>query len=232
MKKSNFQLPKLEILSELILIIVILVTIAFSFKWSELNNQNKSMNILISKTSVIQKNSYQKYVDELWIDKKMTYPLFIKALEDHPFIKAARVSKHFPKKIHVEIIERNPIAYLNTDPMIFLDNEGYVLPSENVNKYINLPILTNINPDKNLYPIGDKVISQSIIKCISLLSEINNQYEILYENISEIKMSSNEEIEIILSEEPTHIYFGKTNIDERIKHLVEFSKFSRNSRTF
>ena len=59
-----------------------------------------------------------------------------------------------------------------------------------------------------------------------MLSSINSQYEKLYENISEIKMSSNEEIEIILSEEPTHIYFGKTNIDERIKHLVEFSKFS------
>ena len=224
MKKSNTRLPKLEIVTELSLIILILVTIAFSFKWSKLNNQNKTMNILVSKTSAIQNNSYQNYVDELWIDKKMTYSLFIKAIDEHPFIKAARVSKHFPKQIRVEIIERNPIAYLNTDPMIFLDNEGYVLPNEHKNKLINLPILTNINPDKSLYPIGNKVISKSIIKCISLLSSINSQYEKLYENISEIKMSSNEEIEIILSDKPTHIHFGKTNINERIKHLVEFSK--------
>ena len=41
-----------------------------------------------------------------------------------------------------------------------------------------------------------------------LLVEINNQYENLYENISEIRISSDEEVEIILSDEPTHIYFG------------------------
>ena len=224
MKKSNFQIPKLEIVSEFFLIILILFTIAFSFKWSELNNQNESINILISKTSVIQNNSYQKYVNDLWIDEKMTYALFKKTIEEHPYIKAARVSKHFPEKIHVEIIERNPIAYLNTDPMIFLDSEAYILPNQNYNEYINLPILTSINPNKDLYPIGNKVISKNITKCISLLSAIKNQYGSLYENISEIKMSSNENIEIILSDEPTHIYFGNTNINDRIKHLVEFSK--------
>ena len=223
MKKSNLPLPELEPLSEIILIAIIFFTITFSFKWSKLNNQSQTFDVLVSKTNTIQTKSYQKYVDDLWVDEKMTYTLFVKTIEKHPYIKAARVSKHFPEKIYVEIIERNPIAYLKTDPMIFLDSEGYVLPNEINNKYLNLPILTNINPDKNLYPIGDKVVSQNIKKCISLLSTIRSKYVSFYENISEIKISSNNEIEIILSDEPTHIYIGNTKINERIEHLVEFS---------
>lgn len=224
MKISNYLIPKTETLIETIFVLLIFATIIFSFKWSELNDQYKSTNILVSKTNVVENRSYQKYLNGLWNDKDITYPMFVKVIEKHPYVKAARVSKHYPNTIHVEIIERNPIAYLKTDPMIFLDNEGFVLPNEEENKHINLPILTNINPDKNLYPVGGKVMSQKVLKCISLLAEINNQYENLYENISEIRISSDEEVEIILSDEPTHIYFGNENIEERIKHLIKFSK--------
>ena len=62
MKKSNFLLNKLELLSEIILIAIILFTIAFSFKWSELNYNNKTFDVLVSKTSTVQTKSYQKYI--------------------------------------------------------------------------------------------------------------------------------------------------------------------------
>jgi cell division septal protein FtsQ len=224
MKRTNFLRFNLKLIAEIGLTLSILIAITLSFKWFKFNNHNKSIDILVSKTNVIENKLYENYLNNLWCGREISYSSFIDSIKMHPYIKAARVSMHYPNKIRVEIIEREPIAYLKTDPMIFLDKEGYVLPSEENIDYINLPILTNVNPDKNLYPIGKKVISEKIAKCISLLSTINNQHKDLYENISEMKMSSKDELEIILSDEPTHIFLGKDNINLRVNQLVEFSK--------
>ena len=49
-------------------------------------------------------------------------------LESHPFVHAARISKTFPNKVVVEITERDPVALLNMNPILFIDEEGVVLP--------------------------------------------------------------------------------------------------------
>ena len=115
-------------------------------------------------------------------------------IEGHPYVKAARVSKHYPCEIRIEIMEREPIAIVNMDPMFLLDESGFVLPNlGNLNNH-DLPIMSNFNEDKELYPYGSKAISVKVIECISLLSKLKNQYEGLYNNLSEIKMSSDNEI--------------------------------------
>ena len=84
--------------------------------------------------------------------------------------------------------------------------------------------MTNINPNHNLYPNGEKVLSEKVVECISWLALINKNYTNLYNNISEIKMSSTDEMEIILTENPTNIYFGQTKLRARIENLVQFQK--------
>ena len=63
-----------------------------------------------------------------------------------------------------------------------------------------------------------------MIECISLLSKLKNQYEGLYNDLSEIKMSSDNEIEMILADQPTQIFIGDRNINYRINVLKEFEK--------
>ena len=43
-------------------------------------------------------------------------------------------------------------------------------------------------------------------------------------NLSEIKMSASNEIELILADQPTHIFLGNQDIDSRINILKEFEK--------
>ena len=45
-------------------------------------------------------------------------------------LEAARVSKWYPSKIKIELIEREPIAILNIEPMILLDKNSFVLPNK------------------------------------------------------------------------------------------------------
>ncbi len=51
------------------------------------------------------------------------------AVESMPYVKTAKVKKSVPSEIVVEVVEREPIAYLlyNKNSYIYIDDEGYVL---------------------------------------------------------------------------------------------------------
>ena len=190
-----------------------------SFWWEELDTELK-IDITFSETNILSTNVYEKLLDDS--TKKLNLNEITEIIENHPYVKVARVSRHYPSKLIVEIIERTPIAIVNKNPMIFLDEESVVLPEMgNLNDY-NLPILSNFNTDSGLYPNGKQALSTKVIECTSIIKQLKNRYTNLYDNLSELKITSDNEIELILSDHPTHIYLGNKNIYNRIYVLKEF----------
>jgi len=198
-----------------------------SFWWEGLDTELK-IDITFSETNILSTNVYERLLDDS--TKKLNLNEITEIIESHPYVKVARVSRHYPSKLIVEIIERNPIAIVNKNPMIFLDEESVVLPEmDNLNDY-NLPILSNFNTDSGLYPNGKQALSTKIIECTSIIKQLKNGYTNLYDNLSELKITSDNEIELILADYPTHIYLGNKNIYNRIYILKEFeNKLKPNS---
>ena len=221
-KKKNQSTFKIAIISILSLSGFFLIIIA-SFWWFELRDSTK-IDIQFSKTEVLTLEAYESLISEFIDDTttRGTIDKITRSIEGHPYVKAARVSRHYPSQIRIEVIEREPIAIVNKNPMVLLDKDGFVLPDlGNINKY-NLPIMSNFNAEAELYPHGQRAISVKVVECISLLAQLKDQYDALYNNLSEIKMSSSNEIELILADQPTNIFLGSKNIKSRIKILKEF----------
>ena len=97
-----------------------------------------------------------------------------KVIEKHPYVEAARISNRYPNIIMIEIVERQPIAILEIDPLTMIDSNGYVLPSKNNFKNIDLPILANISDLENTMNFGEKSTSKVVNKAVSWLSYIKN----------------------------------------------------------
>jgi len=145
-------------------------------------------------------------------------------LESHPFVHAARVSKNYPNKLIIEIAERQPIALLNMKPILFVDNEGVVLPDlGNVDDQI-IPIMSGFNSALELYPIGHQTVSVKVLESVSTIDQIIKLYPRLYDNLSEITLNVNDEFVLILSDYPTKIILGKERILEKIQILNSFEK--------
>lgn len=206
-------------------LLVIFYLINLSFWWSDFANKD-NLILKYSNTNVLNIESYQSLVDHLASEHKLTDDLtkLTSTLESHPYVKAARVSRHYPNQIIIEIVERNPIAIVNKDPLVLLDEDGFVLPNLPSLKSYDLPIMSNFNSDSTLYPLGEKVLSIKVQQCISLLYDIQVIYNNLYNNLSEMNVTSNNEFELILTDQPTHIYLGNKNIISRINVLKEFEK--------
>ena len=106
--------------------------------------------------------------------------------------------------------------------MVLLDKYGFVLPYKTSKINFNLPILNNFNTNLDFYPYGNKVLSENVGNCIKWLNRIKINYPTLYKDISEMKMTSENDINIILAEYPTRIFLGRSDIWTKIEILKKF----------
>lgn len=197
-----------------------------SFSWAEQKNSLKPKNIIFSDTKILDLRVYKKIIDNAF--KQNTSNVNTKdisqLIEDHPYVLAARVSNHYPNRILIEIIEREPVAILKVDPLLMIDGDGIILPDlENYINY-NIPVLTNFNFHETSYNKGKRISSDKVIDCVDWLTKIKKNYSYIYENLSELKITSSNEIELILFDHPTYIYLGLDQINYRLEILKKFEE--------
>lgn len=146
------------------------------------------------------------------------------ALESHPFVEAVRASRQFPNKIRIEIVERKPLAFINMDPLVMVDRHGVVTPSFGLDDQFEVPYLSGFNPARELYPVGRKTVSRKVLEATGIVDQIKREFPTLYENLSEVTLSPNDEFVFILSERPTQVVLGSKSIWARIHILKEFER--------
>ncbi len=146
-----------------------------------------------------------------------------KKIDQHPYIAATRISRRYPHQLIVEVIERNPIALVNIDPLVLLDQDGIVLPLVAQTYEFQIPTLSGFNPDPGLYPIGQPVLSVKMKETVNVLVEVYKHIDTLYDEISEITLNQDDEYTFILTNNPTVINLGDTDIIEKIYVLMAFN---------
>lgn len=197
-----------------------------SFHWSAYTEFNLLDNIEIRGPRIIQENEYYGSLSPLLgvSINEINIREVGMLLESHPFVQAARVSKTFPNTLHIEIAEREPIALLNMKPILYIDNEGVVLPDLGRIGDKIIPIMSGFNSARELYPIGHQTISLKVLESVTVIDQIMKLYPSLYDNLSEITLNSNDEFVLILADYPTKVILGKDRIWEKIQILNSFAQ--------
>ena len=145
-----------------------------------------------------------------------------KVFEDNHYIKAVRVSKHFPDKIKIEIVERDPIAVVNNREPILIDENGIILPNNKEAFKKIIPFLSGFNQNKLSYINGEKTTSPKLNEAISLLKKIKEKNQSLYKNISEMALNGDKEFVLVLVDYPTKINLGSNDLDKKIQIIESF----------
>ena len=207
--------------------VIITVILAANF-WSEQKYSLNNPNIYINGNSVLNSDYYIQYLASSFDGK--IFPsdpnIILDKIYAHPFIRGARVSYRYPNKIILEISERIPFARVNNGPdhMIMLDDNCFVIPNIEEVKNYSVPTLSKFNSEPELYPIGKKALSFKIIDTIKWLRLLNEKHPDLYHEISEVFLTNNDEINLILTENPTKIMLGNKDTHYKIDLLKAFEK--------
>ena len=205
---------------------LLLVLVVLSYNWSKFNGLNLLKEIEIKGAIIIPADDYRDSLVPVLgtsINALDTRNMSL-LLESHPFVHAARISKTFPNKVIVEITERDPVALLNMNPILFIDEEGVVLPDfGNVSNEI-IPIMSGFNTAQELHPKGRQTVSQKVLESVKLINYIIEYYPHLYDNLSEITLNSNDEFVLILANYPTRVILGTERFQEKIQILNSFEQ--------
>ena len=144
-------------------------------------------------------------------------------IQIHPYVKIAHLSREFPNQININIKERVPLAYLNLDEYLVIDNDGIIMPLRNGIIEFNIPTLTGFNSEKSLYPIGFKCISTKTLEAVEKLNFTKKLFPELIRNLSEFTINQNDHFEMILVEKPTKIIFKNSYFEDQIFLLKKFN---------
>jgi cell division septal protein FtsQ len=223
MKKSTFSLRKVVGVG---LSLLFLLTLTSAVKWANYRKSFVLTEVDISGYNILEKKDYQVIVSEFKIESINNYKLreISNKIEKNPFVKAVQVSRQFPNVIKINIVERKPLAIINLDEKLMIDNDGFVLPNHSYGDSVLIPVLSGFNPAKDLYPYGEKTLSIKVKEAISILNQLSKSYNKLYNNISEITLNNNDDYVIILSDRPTRVILGKKNIMTKLNILKTFDK--------
>ena len=211
-------------LTNFIIISIMFTTVLISKNWASYRNDTKIKKVYFFGNEFIDNDFLNSFNGE--IKNKDIYDLNInelsKVFEDNHFIKAVRVSKHFPDKIKIEIVERSPIAVVNNKEPILIDEDGIILPNNKEAFKKIIPFLSGFNQNKLSYINGEKTTSPKLNEAISLLKKIKNKNESLYRNISEMALNGDKEFVLILVDYPTRINLGSNALDKKIQIIESF----------
>ncbi len=219
-KKKNIG----SILLTLGMVFLFIFLIAGAYTWSSKINLLKVEKIRIRGNTIITDREILDLItgtnDESLFD--IDRHSIRKAIEVHPYVAAARLSRRFPHLLKVEIVERKPIAMVNLDELILLDKNGIVLPAVPRIFEFQIPALSGFNSEKGLYPIGEQVLSIKLKKTITILDKIQMNYPGLFIELSEITLNKEDEFTFILTSNPTVINFGDKDITRKLVTLMAF----------
>ena len=206
-------------------ILIAVLTIA-SFQWANYRKIFELGELSISGENFLAKSEYNEIIGSIDVKSIKDFDIedLSERLELNPFVKAVRVSKHYPGAIKIEIVERKPIAIINNKVQLMIDDNAIVLPNNTKIENSLIPVLSGFNPSTDLYPLGQITYSIKVKEAIEILAYIKNNYSDFYDEISELTINKDDEYEIILSEEPTRVILGKNNISKKIKILKNFDK--------
>lgn len=141
-----------------------------------------------------------------------------KRLEEHPWIKTARVKRIWPDAITVAINEYRPQALVvqeGNGEFEYLDRKGNIFATVGLGQEMDFPVITGL--DRFGTDTEKKELLGTAISFLKLSGR--NNPNLPTQNVSEIHFSSEGELILYLVEYPFPIYFGKGEIKRKYNQL-------------
>ena len=142
-------------------------------------------------------------------------------VESHYFVKRVIVERNLPGTVRLAVTERTPLAILPLGQMLYIDEEGVVLPPTNARIVYDLPVISGVQSGTIFTP-GEKAGGDDIDEAVRLLWTVRHGNRDLFHRISEVRLRDGGDIVLYSAEWGVPIVFGHGNIPDKVARLEAF----------
>jgi cell division protein FtsQ len=146
-----------------------------------------------------------------------------KRLRTQPYVRDVVVTRDHPGTVLLEVEERVPVAVIAGDPMLYVDEEGVVLPPARSELLFDLPVLTGALAAEPVRS-GARLTGPGAREALTLLAAARGIGEELSRKISEFHLTPEGEVVAYTAEGGVPVAFGK---GDGIEKMVKFDAFWR-----
>jgi cell division protein FtsQ len=174
----------------------------------------------VKRTSVLCQRDFVKRDIQSLLDASKLDNLFLldirrlqDRIEDHRWVKAARVRKSFPSSLKIEVKEREPAAVLEVgSSFILVDEEGAYLERLAAREHVNLPLLRDSGNFQTRYQ--EKL--RLAWACLKSLT----QEEI--SGLAALDLSRSASVSVYLQDLPTRLVLGDSGFADKLRFFQSY----------
>lgn len=144
-----------------------------------------------------------------------------KNVVSHHFLKNVVVERDLPSTLKITVVERSPIAMVNSGELLYLDSDGVVLPHSSSHEIFDLPMISNIPPEVKL-SVGSVVVHPDVAEALSILSTAKLVNKELYHLISEVRLRNLGDLVFFTADGGVPVLFGRGNPADKLLRLEAF----------
>jgi len=144
-----------------------------------------------------------------------------RSILSHYFIKDAIVERDLPATLKISVTERTPLAIINSDQILYLDEDGVVLPHSISKQLFDLPVLTGAPAGIALTP-GTTIKDDDIREALKILTTSKLVSKELCHLISEVRLRNGGDIVLYAAEWGVPVIFGRGEVASKLVRLEAF----------
>jgi cell division protein FtsQ len=169
----------------------------------------------VSQTDLLQKGELENGVNLLALNLSEVK----RKLETIPWVKTVYLRRELPNKLHITVVEQQPLSLvLFNQDLYFLNEEGVLFKKAEARDGLTLPIVTGLGQE-DWQPGGrlKTIVLQDLVRLQRLLSQGRDP---LYpDQLSEIHYDPDCGFVLYTMERGVRITLGKEDLEKRVKRL-------------
>lgn len=142
---------------------------------------------------------------------------------NHHFVKTAVVERDLPSTLRIRITERTPVAMVHRGDVLYIDDEGVVLPRVSARELFDLPIISGLRGGLSL-TIGARITDPDIREALALLSTARFVSKDMYHLLSEVHLRNGGDVVVYTTEGGLPVLFGRGSAVRKFVYLEAFWK--------
>ncbi len=149
-----------------------------------------------------------------------------KSIRENHFIKNVIVARDAPATIRISVEERIPIALLSIPgkaDMLYIDEEGYVLPHVSSQAIFDLPVISGIDSLADV-AVGERTTHADVLAALEALETAQRVSGELFRLVSEVKIHSGHDMVLYSADTGVPIIFGRGDAAKKMVKLDAFWK--------
>ncbi len=145
-------------------------------------------------------------------------------LEKLNYIAGVRLGRLFPHTLFVDVVENQPLAYIQAPEYYLMSLEGLALPLPHGKFEVALPTISGLDNVLECLDAGTIRGHLQLGQAWEMLVTIRHRYPDIYNDLSEMVFDGSNGITLYLSGSSTAVRLGSEQLNERIILLDAFLK--------